>query len=64
MSAKYELFDSTAKELEQQELEVMTTIAVFDGIANVFFYQGTAVGPALADVHGQLLSIYLCNFDL
>nr|SVE74486.1 EOG090X0F3A [Daphnia barbata] len=45
MSSKIILFESTAQELEKQELE------------------GTN-GLALADLHCQLLSIYLCKFDL
>nr|SVE81626.1 EOG090X0F3A [Daphnia magna] len=45
MSSKIVLFESTAQELEKQELE-------------------GANGLALGDLHCQLLSIYLCNFDL
>nr|CAG4647458.1 EOG090X0F3A [Megafenestra aurita]SVE92696.1 EOG090X0F3A [Megafenestra aurita] len=45
MSSKIVLFETTAQELEKQELE---------GVS----------GLPLADLHCQLLSIYLCNFDL
>jgi len=65
MSSKIILFESTTQELEKQELEVLLSFCLrnFEWFVLMLFVQG-ASGLALADLHSQLLGIYLCNFDL